>query len=364
MPWLIIATLLFVTGCDFNKHPIESQFEAYLERIANVQKEIALAPVVPEPVILPDKRTLALPIKTVTIGLLDSYELRKCGLFHLIAEKNSILGKVQDQFREFDYQQALILGIRQCLTHVDALSEEQTADNVSSQRSPQISLQLSKQLDEILNIKLAQQPRYIANLLFTSNVMREQLTGTQWLEVDYAKIDAAILSGMDVINQAYRRTLAIQSSHLIDDGKNKHSSHRNSGEIGSVTDYQEGLEKHQAIGALLFSLNNTTRWLNTITQQLTLHDDKIRCEPNRDRTQFRYLKNVFDLFFAKQIQAYLALLDARYYEIQPYLTLFQQAHPNYQYPLASIHANFRNATLEHVKYWQTLFTRCGVRLAR
>ncbi|EGU30517.1 hypothetical protein VII00023_10924 [Vibrio ichthyoenteri ATCC 700023] len=364
MPWLLIAILLFVTGCNFNKHPIESQFETYLERIANVQKEPALAPVVPEQITLPDKRALALPIETVTIGLLDSYELRKCGLFHLIAEKNSILGKVQDQFREFDYQQALILGIRQCLANVEAISEEQTADNASSQRSSQISLQLSEQLAEILSIKLAQQPHYIANLLFTSNAMREQLTGTQWLKVDYAKVDVTILRGMDVINQAYRRTLPSQNSHLIDDGKNKHNRHRNSGEIGSVTDYQEGLEKHQAIGSLLFSLHNTTRWLNTITQQLTLHDNKIRCEPNRDRTQFRYLKNVFDLFFAKEIQAYLALLDARYYELQPYLPLFQQAHPNYQYPLASTHANFRQATLEHVQYWQTLFARCGIQLAR
>ncbi|QSA19926.1 DUF3080 family protein, partial [Vibrio furnissii] len=31
-------------------------------------------------------------------------ELRKCALFSLIAERNSVLGKVQDEFRRFDYE--------------------------------------------------------------------------------------------------------------------------------------------------------------------------------------------------------------------------------------------------------------------
>lgn len=347
MPWLMMVLLLFIGGCKFNQHPIENQFETYLERVANVQQQSALPAVIAEPFPLPAKRDLILPIESVTIGLLDSYELRKCRLFNLIAEKNSSLGKVQDQFREFDFQHALIQGLEQCLG--EANSSNQRNDN-----TPLLSPQLTDQLSDILHIKRKQQPLYTANLLFTSDTMRTQLNATRWVDAQSSQIDPQVLAGLNVINSAY---LQSQSAVITDSEDNRQS-------VALITPYQEALEKSPAVGGLLYSMYNATRWLETMTQQLTQHDAEILCQPNRDRTNFNYLNNVFRQFFINEIQAYLALLDAQYYQLAPFLPMFRQAHPNFQYPLETAHAAFRLATLEHVQYWQGLFKRCGKPLTR
>ncbi|MFA0230190.1 DUF3080 family protein, partial [Vibrio sp. 10N.261.45.A7] len=66
---------------------------------------------------LPRKRELLLDVPSLSIGLIDSYQLRQCGLFNLIAERNSVLGKVADEFRNYDYQVALLEGVGQCLAN-------------------------------------------------------------------------------------------------------------------------------------------------------------------------------------------------------------------------------------------------------
>nr|WP_256384204.1 DUF3080 family protein [Photobacterium toruni] len=52
----------------------------------------------------PRTHALKQPIADITIGLLNAYELRQCGLFQLIAERNSVLGKVQDKTRRLRYE--------------------------------------------------------------------------------------------------------------------------------------------------------------------------------------------------------------------------------------------------------------------
>lgn len=112
---VVLAALLLLTGCE-PRLAIDADFDRYLSRIANVQQRDALSPPAMAAQSLPEKRKLLIAIDPVTISLLDSYELRQCGLFELIAERNSILGKVQDEFREWDYQVALLNGIQGCLT--------------------------------------------------------------------------------------------------------------------------------------------------------------------------------------------------------------------------------------------------------
>ncbi|MFX3791464.1 DUF3080 family protein, partial [Streptococcus suis] len=83
---------------------------------------------------------------TLSIGLIDSYQLRQCGLFNLIAERNSVLGKVADQFRNYDYQVALLAGVGKCLS--------------SNELDPEI-VELLKEIEQQ---KLAQFPLHQWNL--------------------------------------------------------------------------------------------------------------------------------------------------------------------------------------------------------
>lgn len=227
MPWLLVSIFLFIGGCKFNQHPIENQFETYLERIANVQNKPSQPPVMAEPFPLPAKRDLTLPIESVTIGLLDSYELRKCGLFNLIAEKNSLLGKVQDQFREFDFQHALVRGLNQCLNEDD-----------NANQADLLSPQLTQQLRDILRIKLKQQPLYTANLLFASDTMRAQLNASQWVDAEHNQINPQVLAGLSILNHAFSQATFALNNDISTNRQN----------VVQITRYQEALEKSTSVG--------------------------------------------------------------------------------------------------------------------
>ncbi|MDP2543107.1 DUF3080 family protein [Photobacterium damselae subsp. piscicida] len=97
-------------------------FSTYAQRLANVpetsfdeQTVNTHLDIIP----YPDNRDIYQTIPDIRIGLLDAYELRQCGLFHLIAERNSVLGKVQDKTRQLQYEILFLQGLRTCLATLD-----------------------------------------------------------------------------------------------------------------------------------------------------------------------------------------------------------------------------------------------------
>lgn len=321
----IILSSLFLFGCDWSKSEVDSKFSTYLSRIANVQGSDALAFNDNINITLPTKRELTFNIPTVTIGLLDSYELRKCDLFNLIAERNSVLGKVQDQFRNFDYQVQLIYGIDNCLLNKS------------------ISSALKEQLTQLLETKINQLPLHFSNLIYTSEAMRSQLTAYQWVTNDNASISSELLQAFNQIDAAFQIREQVSSTDRLN----------------SVVPHQEVLEKDPKIGELSYSMLNASRKLNVISQQLQLHDGAILCGQYRDTTKFKYLRNVFQQQFIDDIQPYLAKIDSAYMRLEPMLSFTQATHPDFTYPIQQHHAQFRQAIKDHVGYWKALFQRCG-----
>ncbi|KOO03469.1 DUF3080 domain-containing protein [Vibrio nereis] len=321
----IILSSLFIFGCDWSKSEVDDKFSTYLSRIANVQGSDALAFKDNINITLPTKRELTFNIPTVTIGLLDSYELRKCDLFNLIAERNSVLGKVQDQFRNFDYQVQLIYGIDNCLLN----------KNISSA--------LKDQLTQLLETKINQLPLHFSNLIYTSEAMRSQLTAYQWVTNDNASISSELLQAFNQIDAAFQIREQVSSTDRLN----------------SVVPHQEVLEKDPKIGELSYSMLNASIKLNVISQQLQLHDGAILCGQYRDTTKFKYLRNVFQQQFIDDIQPYLAKIDSAYMRLEPMLSFTQATHPDFTYPIQQHHSQFRQAIKDHVGYWKTLFQRCG-----
>ncbi len=326
MKYWVISLALVPLGCDFHRDPVDALFEDYINRIANVQDERALPLLPNQSVLLPDKRDLTLSIEPITIGLLDSYELRKCSLFNLIAERNSVLGKVQDQFREFDFQIALRKGITKCL------------------QSEHISTELKTQLNAIYQLKQGQLPRYSANLLFTSDAMRQQLNGNEWIALDNQITSGELIRAYGTLN-AMIETQDRDSSY-------------------NLALHQEVFEKVNLMGQLWFSLHNASKKLARVTEQLQKFDDKIICQSGRDTTKFRYLNNVFNHIYIERVQPYMARLDAHYFKLSPYITILENTHPEYRYPIRAAHQMFRDESMAHVKYWQELFERCGKNVTR
>lgn len=317
----VISLIIFIpilSGCN-NDSP-EAFFDTYSQRVANVldtsfdEPEISLDK-------LPRKRELQLTIPAVTLGLLDSYQLRQCGLFQLIAERNSVLGKVADEFSRYDYQTALLNGLAACI------------DN------PNIDSELSTTLNEIRKQKSAQLSMHQWNLLYASDAMQSQLYGTQWLTTGMSEQVQQVNNALSMVNGAFNSSL----------------------EASNLVEIQETLDKISVVGDLHYSLHHSAAQLSFITDQLNSNDHKVICAPQRDITRYKYLNNVFEQQYIGKVQPYLATLDSYYQQLSKNLTIFEpqpQLHP-YVYPLQQSHTAFRQATLEHIQYWQRLFKRCG-----
>lgn len=325
-----VISLGMLAGCDNNHSTIEKDLNTYLIRIANVQQAERLPAPQTLSQTLPDKRDIYLTIPQLTLGLLDSYELRKCQLFQLIAQRNSSLGRVQDEFRGFDYEIQLLHGLRECIEHSD------------------ISSNVRQQLINIADIKQQDIIKHWHNLLYTSVAMRAQLTAHTWLptQLHTSSLQQALI--------ALNNTDQVVKSHQLD------SNHSPLPMI-AMTPYQEVLEKQRILGQLKFSLVNSTLWLTTLTQQLETNDHRILCGPHQDRTRLNYLLNVFHLYYLDKVQPALAQIDSVYLQLEPQLALFSPSDKSPPiFPIQQAHENFREATLAHVEYWRTLFQRCGV----
>ncbi|CAH7132939.1 conserved hypothetical protein [Vibrio chagasii] len=320
-PTLLIVLVL--GGC-FGEGPGDL-FDDYQTKIARVQDADEIKEDW-EFESLPRKRELLLDVPSLSIGLIDSYQLRQCGLFNLIAERNSVLGKVADEFRNYDYQVALLAGVGKCLS--------------ASELDPEI-VELLKEIEQQ---KLAQFPLHQWNLIYASDAMQSQMRGSQWLRSDIGDQVRQTSDALEHINQALNTSLV----------------------SGKTTEVQEVLDKSSTLGDLYYSLARASVELDTITEQLTTFDNNIICGKQRDTTKFRYLNNVFEQQYIGKVQPYMAQLDGYYQQLAPQLGMFD-AQPelhSYYFPIQDAHQAFRASTRRHVDYWQQLFKRCGRKVGR
>ncbi|MEZ9657344.1 DUF3080 domain-containing protein [Vibrio splendidus] len=319
----LFCLTVMIVGC-FSDGP-GGLFDDYQTKIARVQSADEIKDEW-EFESLPRKRELLIDVPSLSIGLIDSYQLRQCGLFNLIAERNSVLGKVADEFRNYDYQVALLAGVGKCLSN--------------SELDPEIV----KLLKEIEQQKLAQFPLHQWNLIYASDAMQSQMRGSQWLRADIGDQVRQTSGALEHLNQAL-------ASPLIS---------------GKTTEVQEVLDKSSTLGDLYYSLTRASAELDTITKQLTTYDANIICGKQRDTTKFRYLNNVFEQQYIGKVQPYMAQLDGYYQQLAPQLGMFD-AQPDlhsYYFPIKDAHHAFRSSTRRHVDYWQQLFKRCGRKVGR
>ncbi|MEZ9159124.1 DUF3080 domain-containing protein [Vibrio lentus] len=319
----LLCLTMVLTGC-FDDSP-QNYFDDYQTKIANVQDADEIQEDW-ELESLPRKRELFIEVPSLSIGLIDSYQLRQCGLFNLIAERNSVLGKVADEFRNYDYQVALLEGVGHCLSN--------------NELEPEIV----ELLREVEQQKLAQFPLHQWNLIYASEAMQSQMRGSQWLRADIGEQVRQTSDALKHLNQALNTPLV----------------------SGKATEVQEVLEKSSTLGDLYYSLSRASAELDTITQQLTTFDANIICGKQRDTTKFRYLNNVFEQQYIDKVQPYMAQLDGYYQQLAPQLAMFD-AQPelhSYYFPIKDAHQAFRSSTRRHVDYWQQLFKRCGRKVGR
>lgn len=335
---LVLLVISHLVGCEQNS--TEDSLHTYHERLANVLNvEPAAAPDT-ELAPLPDIRELLLPIEDIRIGLLDAYELRKCDLFHLIAERNSVLGKVQDKTHQLRYELLLVKGLSRCIGMQEQGSEPQA------------------ELKQLHQKKQQQLTRHLWNMLITGEEWRKQFT------LQSVPFSLGQFPGF-VENQEAMRHLADLVNHISQQQTVPAKS------ADALLFHQQQIHIFRYFGQLFYSLARTRDWLNITTQMLESHEKLIICGPNRNQQKAEYLGNVFYRFFVSDIQPYLAELDSQYRQLQPDLqrvftivpsgittfTPYQKQHID-----GEIYTAFRQAIRNHVKFWQRTFKRCQIKV--
>ncbi|MFG0731681.1 DUF3080 family protein [Photobacterium damselae] len=339
--WFLFIVVL--NGCD-TLSSSDSPFHIYAQRLANVldtsfdERTVnTYLDIIP----YPDNRDIYQTIPDIRIGLLDAYELRQCGLFHLIAERNSVLGKVQDKTRQLRYEILFLQGLRTCLATLDTKTD------------------LYQQLVSIEQQKQQQIPQYLWNMLFTGEEWRKQFViNYQWINSKQQNGFHAFLDAVRLVNYLSQST---EQQAIIP-----------SNQLDLLLQSQAKLYKNPYFGRLLYSIAQSTAWLNAITHMLKDHQESIYCGSGRNNQKAQYLNNVFYKYYSQDIQSYLATLSSQYQQLQPLLLeLYQhslqhgitpspQMSRYSQYYFANhLYRNFKQATLEHVEYWKTLFKRCN-----
>ncbi|OAN18792.1 hypothetical protein A3K86_04205 [Photobacterium jeanii] len=334
---MTLVLCLLLSGCDNSSH---AQFADYHQRLATVLDVESIPYSDPELPRLPAKRDLALPVDDIRIGLLDAYELRQCGLFQRIAERNSSLGKVQDKTRSLRYEILLLSGLMHC---INTLPNESDVKN---------------ELVPILATKQAQLPRTIWNMLFTGKEWRQQLTlyPQTFPHQEFGGFHANIAAIEDLVTIS---DLA-STQKIIDDQL-----------ADQLLSHQQNIYRSRYFGQLFYSIANATQWLNITTQLLSQHEDKILCGKNRNQQTAEYLRNVFYRLYSPILQPYMAELDSQYQQIQPPLNRLISNLPygdaqgaealrsyKHHYIDGDLHRAFRDAILEHTLFWQRTFKRC------
>ncbi|SIN87204.1 DUF3080 domain-containing protein [Salinivibrio sp. ES.052] len=327
---LLLITLVGLVGCQ-SDDPAKAMMADYYQRLGNVLDAPTpdfKTPAVPT---LPRKRELVQPLDALRMGVLDAYELRQCGLFNLIAERNSSLGKVADRFRQLDYELNFLRIAEQCLPKV---------------KDPSIQ----SELEQALARKREQRDTVIWNTLIDSDAWRGQLSlPTHTLPIELPAHSNAI-------------STIEQFSQLLDNSPAPNES---------VIDWQESIEKQRILGALFVSLSNHTAWLNQTSELIANHQEKVLCGGNFDTTRLERLQTVFYKFYVGDVQPYLARVDGLYRDLSPALSRFNQlqtpdafsAYKNAYWQGEAYH-QYKNAIKHHADVWQQLFQRCDVKLGQ
>ncbi|MDO6707995.1 DUF3080 domain-containing protein [Photobacterium sp. 1_MG-2023] len=336
---LLLMFVVSLSGCE--RPSSDSSFENYSERLASVLETNAPPPPKTSIPPLPETNDVLQHTQDIRMGLLDAYELRQCGLFQLIAERNSVLGKVQDRTRQLRYELLLLDGIGHCLT---TLAEDS---------------KLHSQLFDVQQAKQTDLPRYFWNMLLAGEEWQKQLKPTHFAftldQMPGATVSQEIFRGLAQIAQQITAQQSVPAKTAE-----------------SLLTFQEAIHAYRYLGRLFYSMARARDWLNATTEMLQKQDSRVYCGPNRNQQKATYLENVFYKFYIDEIQPYLARLDSQYQEIAPDLkTLFATPQrpdslTDYQslYIDGALHLQFHQATLNHVTYWQNLFKRCGIKVGQ
>lgn len=312
-----------------------ADFDDYRERLSKVLGiKFEQPPELPETLNprYPPRRALRLEGSEQSISILDIFTLDACTLGQLVAERNSVLGKVMAPSSVWVYEQAFLASIDQCL---ELLAEEEDEAG------------LIADLKKVRKVKRAEigVPRWNATLA-SEEFQALFSPSEQILPADFSVSEG----------QALTRALARLHSYVA----------------GSDTAAVEGLEDinstllaYSLLGQVLLSVENMTVELQSLSNVLEGFAADLRCGRVKLTDDNRKIAlNVLRVVYAERIQPYLSELQkAAYQWILPIASiaresgkaekpeLFTGFAQRYLDTEGGVWAEYQSATRRHAKLW-------------
>lgn len=346
--FIALSLILVLQGCD--QRPVETMLERYSNRVANsldseTQLDLDHSLALPT---YPRRRERIRPVTDLRQGLLEVLKLRHCQLVQLVAERNSSLGKVMPPSRQLVYEIRFLSGLNQCRQTL----QQNHADSG-----------LIETIDEIYQIKQQNMEAALWNGIFTSEAMERNFSHAE---------PALPLTGEDGFSQSRQALQLFNRIAALNPIMQTPLTWRE-------PDYLDQLEPHyQALSTLRYG----SRWLRSIvliTETLEHTADVIEqrlakrplCYNNQANPTALIVKNVFNKYYAAELQPYMAKIHNQGRE---WLDLNQQLLQHFQHipksmqqyqrlmltPESPLWQRYTQARNRHTEAWQGLLTQCNL----
>ena len=348
--WLFgTLLLLLINGCD--QHTPDAMLDDYLNRLANsLNREAAPSSAdtqlhIPR---LPTRKQRRLEIQELRTGLLDSLELRHCGLLPLIAERNSSLGKVMRPSKLLDYELRFFAQLQPCY--------------LRDLQAPILDEKFSSLLTQIYRSKRSGLKAVYWNAVFGSEAMERNLS------LSRAALELNQNSGYSDSLRALQQLAALAPLAI--------TPPKPFGLPENLTQLETAYAQlhHSEYGSrLLTSLALITDTLNRATLTINAAENqRPLCPLGRSTTQAGYVHNVFQRYYGAKVQPYLARTHR---QGKPWLEQLAQlaatATPTPEWQsyrdllLATesdiaVWGQFELAIRRHTHSWQQLLGSCGL----
>lgn len=346
-----VTAAIILSGCS--EVTPESVLENYRDRVANVLDSEVTAPPEHHFPAFPDKRDRVWPIQDLRTGLLDSMELGDCDLLPLVVERNSSLGKVMTPSALLSYELRFFEKLHPCQLALQS-GELESEEGFKSL------------INTIFQVKAENLDAVVWNGIFSSDEVSSQfshskgpipLTGNSGFQDSLRSLNylIAITKNAEEFEQLQTFSLPNELPQQEDYFFNLYSS-------------EYGGQLQSSLKLLIKNLNQTADLIN---RKL---DDRPLCFKQRPNEKAEILLNVFNKFYAGEVQPYMSLIhregqlwmeamnvllsfggDSRPTAMQTFFTVAYDLNSPTSY-----WSQYQAAIQVHTKAWQRVLTQCGL----
>ncbi|MET3999457.1 DUF3080 family protein [Marinobacterium sp. MBR-109] len=345
---MLITTLALVLLSACSTESPEARLEDYASRVANAIDypiKLELDTTIPP---YPQTRDRLLEIPELREGIVEVFDLRRCGLMELIGERNSSLGKLALPSQRMLYELRFLPPLRRCIEQLKQQSERDENED-----------ELLQRLQRIERIKREQLPRVLSNAIFNSSEMTSQFSRTHAaLSMEQAQQSGALQPALQRFEQLLR--LSQQPDWQL-------------------PSWSEQLEQSYAelharpFGApWLKSLNMLTQTLDQTAGAINARlDERPICFNNRPNNRARIIQSVLNGWYANELQPMMSALHRSGEQwrdgLEPLYTELPMSPALKEYFQATLsdHHNslwqrYIRARDRHTAAWQRLLGQCGL----